>query len=251
MFNFSGAATRYEPYPLSVIRPVLEQSFYDELVENFPDTAKFRTLPKYEYKLSLSELFNPAEYRNFLAENAVWKRFHAWVKSDDFIKKMIVFLKSENIDLGLDDYLLTAGERLRRNLKRLLQGRRPLRRPRLSARFEFSVLRADGGEVVPHTDMPQKIVTLVLTMIKPGEWPLSYGGGLDINRTTDNAHAFNFMNRQVPWDKVEVIDTVDFVPNQCTVFIKTFNSLHSVRRMTQQGSDALRKTVTIVIEKSS
>jgi hypothetical protein len=33
------------------------------------------------------------------------------------------------------------------------------------------------------------------------------------------------------------------------IFVKTFNSLHSVRKMTQHGSSALRKTVTIVIEK--
>jgi hypothetical protein len=53
----------------------------------------------------------------------------------------------------------------------------------------------------------------------------------------------------VPWDKIEVLDTIPFVPNQCTVFVKTFNSLHSVRKMKEKGSDALRKTVTIVIEK--
>jgi hypothetical protein len=42
---------------------------------------------------------------------------------------------------------------------------------------------------------------------------------------------------------------VPFVPNQCTVFVKTHNSLHSVREMTQKGSRALRKSVTIVIER--
>jgi len=39
-----------------------------------------------------------------------------------------------------------------------------------------------------------------------------------------------------------------FVPNQCIIFIKTFNSLHSVKRMTETGSNLLRKTITIVIE---
>jgi len=74
-------------------------------------------------------------------------------------------------------------------------------------------------------------------------------GGLQINRATDNAYAFNWSNRIVPWDKVEVVDTIPFLPNQCMIFVKTFNSLHSVRKMTQHGSSALRKTVTIVIEK--
>jgi hypothetical protein len=110
------------------------------------------------------------------------------------------------------------------------------------------VLRADGGEVAPHTDTSKKIITLVMTMIGEDEWKPEFGGGLDVNRATDPAYAFNWNNRMVPWDKIEVLDTVPFVPNQCTVFVKTFNSLHSVRKMTQKGSDALRKTITIVIE---
>jgi hypothetical protein len=86
-------------------------------------------------------------------------------------------------------------------------------------------------------------------MIREGEWDPRFGVGLQINRATDNAYAFNWSNRIVPWDRVEVVDTIPFLPNQCMIFVKMFNSLHSVRKMTQHGSSALRKTVTIVIEK--
>jgi Rps23 Pro-64 3,4-dihydroxylase Tpa1-like proline 4-hydroxylase len=130
----------------------------------------------------------------------------------------------------------------------LARGRLPASAGALRTRFEFSVLKADGGEVAPHTDTPKKIVTLVMTMIGDGEWKPEYGGGLDVNRPTDMAYAYNWNNRIVPWDKIEIIDTIPFVPNQCTVFVKTFNSLHSVRKMTEKGSEALRKTITIVIE---
>lgn len=92
---------------------------------------------------------------------------------------------------------------------------------------------------------------LVITMIGDGEWPEGIGGGLDINRALDLAYAYNWKNRIVPWEKIEVIDTVPFLPNQCTVFVKTHNSLHSVRRMSETGSDLLRKTVTIVIERDA
>ena len=34
----------------------------------------------------------------------------------------------------------------------------------LEARFEFSALPADGGNIVPHTDAPTKIVTMVVSM---------------------------------------------------------------------------------------
>ncbi len=85
-------------------------------------------------------------------------------------------------------------------------------------------------------------------MIGEYEWPVEAGGGLDMNRVTDSRYAYNWKNRIVPWESVEVVETIPFVPNQCIIFVKTFNSLHSVRRMTQTGSDLLRKTITVVIE---
>ncbi len=89
----------------------------------------------------------------------------------------------------------------------------------------------------------------MVSMIKPGMSDLALGGGLDVNRPTDDTYAFNWNNRQVPWDKIDVVENIPFVQNQCILFIKTHNSLHSVRRMNNSGSDALRKTVTIVIER--
>jgi hypothetical protein len=249
MLNFSASTIRYEPYPLAVLRPAMDPALYDDLCRSFPDTTLFGTIPKYDYKLSLSEKFNSEKYEKFLAEHPSWNRFHSWIKSEDFIRQTVQFLSANNIDLDLPDYLGPASQKLSNGLGRVLRGKLPLRSGRLRSRFEFSVLKADGGEVAPHTDTPKKIITLVLSMIRDGEWDLKYGGGLDVNRATDNAYAFNWNNRLVPWEKIEVIDTVSFVPNQCVVFVKTFNSLHSVRKMTEKGSNALRKTVTIVIER--
>ena len=47
---------------------------------------------------------------------------------------------------------------------------------------------------------------------------------------------------------MDVIDTFEFTPNQAVIFIRTFNSWHSLRPMTGKGSDAMRKTLTINIE---
>jgi hypothetical protein len=249
MLNFNASVMRYEPYPLAVLRPSLDPAVYAELVAAYPPTSLFAKLPKFEYKLALSEKFNPAAYEKFLSETPVWRRFHDWLKSEEFIRKTVAFLKEQNVDLGIDEAFETAPQRAQRALGAVAKGRLPSRGLSLRTRFEFSVLKADGGEVAPHTDTPKKIITLVQTMIAEGEWPENFGGGLDINRPTDSRFAFNWNNRIVPWDKIEVIDTIPFVPNQCTVFVKTFNSLHSVRRMQNKGSDALRKTITIVIEK--
>ncbi len=249
MLNFSAANVRYEPYPLTILRPALDPRHYDELCNSFPDITFFGRIPKYDYKFSLSEKFNSENYHAFLGRNEAWKRFYSWIKGDDFIHQTIEFLSTINIDLQLSEAFESPALRLRRALQEVGRGKLPRRGMTLRSRFEFSVLKADGGEVAPHTDTPKKIITLVLSMIGDGDWETRYGGGLDINRVTDQAYAFNWTNRIVPWDKIEIVETIPFVPNQCIIFVKTFNSLHSVRKMTERGSAALRKTVTIVIEK--
>ena len=249
MLNFSAAKVRYEPYPLAILRPALDPRHYEQLCSSFPDISLFGTIPKYDYKLSLSEKFNPENYHAFLGRSEAWNRFHSWIKSDDFIRKTVEFLSTINIDLELGEAIGTPALRLRRALQEVGRGKLPKRGMTLRSRFEFSVLKADGGEVAPHTDTPKKIITLVLSMIRDGDWKTGYGGGLDVNRARDQAYAFNWTNRIVPWDKIEIVETIPFVPNQCIIFVKTFNSLHSVRKMTEKGSAALRKTVTIVIEK--
>ena len=249
MLNYNAAEMRYEPYPLVVLKPALDPATYNELCDNFPDISLFGPIRGYEYKLSLSEKFAAENYHKFIKENKPWNRFHGWLKSEEFIKATVEFLKQRNVDLDLDRCFESTTKRVGRALGAIKGGKLPDPAPRLRARFEFSVLKADGGEVAPHTDTPKKIITLVQTMIKEGEWDPAFGGGLDVNRPTDNQYAFNWKNKMVPWDKIEILDTIPFVPNQCTVFVKTFNSLHSVRRMTEKGSKALRKTVTIVIER--
>jgi hypothetical protein len=59
--------------------------------------------------------------------------------------------------------------------------------------------------------------------------------------------AFN-RNAQAAFDEMEVLDTFEFTPNQVVVFVKTFNSWHSVQPMTGAGSPLMRKTLTINIE---
>jgi hypothetical protein len=248
MLNFSATQIRYEPYPLLVLRPALEPASYSELSESYPDVSLFGTHPKYDYKLTLSEKFGAENYNRFIHETRCWNRFHAWLKSQAFIRATVAFLDSHGIDLDLDRTFEPVPKRIGRALTALAKRRLPALAPRLRSRFEFSVLKADGGEVAPHTDTPKKIITLVLSMIKDGEWNPALGG-LDVNRAFDPCYSFNWKNRSVPWESVEVLETIPFVPNQCIVFVKTFNSLHSVRRMNEVGSQALRKSVTIVIER--
>ena len=243
-------AFRYEPFPIGVVQPVMEAGRYAELVDRFPPLDLFRgydSMGKPGSKLTLSEIEDPRTYARFVRADPLWREFHSHVKSDDFIFSVVDLLARHHIDLGLRRI---PPARLRwKRLRAALEGRLATASPRLAARFEFSALAASGGCVLPHTDAPNKLITLVVSMMRPGEWNPSWGGGTDVNRPKDTRHAYNQMNEVADFADMEILHTYDFTPNQMVVFVKTFNSWHSVRPIRGTASDPRRRSLTINIER--
>ncbi len=244
---FDHLRFRYEPYPIGIARPVFDDALYAELVERYPPLGAFAYLPKVGHKYSLSEKFNGDAYHRFLRSEPLWRDFHGWIKSEAFLVEVMDVLRAHGIDLGYQTQP-PAGRRLLKSLKRVLRPSQKPRTRRLSARFEFSMLPADGGSVLPHTDLPSKIVTIIVAMVAPGEWDPAIGGGTDVNRPFDPRQIFNRLNARGRFEDMETLETYPFQPNQAVMFVKTFNSWHSVRPMTGAGSKAMRKTLTINIE---
>lgn len=246
VFSYDHLQFRYEPFPIGIAKPAIAEDLYRELVTGYPPQELFAYLPKVGHKYSLSEKYNGGGYAQFVRSHAPWRELHAWIKSDRFIPTVMETLKAHHIDLGHKH--LSDAKRALKAVRHLARARsRPLP-PRLSTRFEFSMLPADGGYIMPHTDSPTKIVTLIVSMAGDGEWNPAFGGGTDVNRPKDVRLAFNQINAQAGFDEMEVLDTFEFTPNQIVLFVKTFNSWHSVRPMTGTGSPLMRKTLTINIE---
>jgi hypothetical protein len=243
MLNFKESSFRYEPYPIGYTSKVLDDSVYREMLSKWPATDLFLHRPDYGDKYALSELNNPKQYRQFVKANPVWGNFHEYVKDKRFIRETLEFLRQHQIDLGV----FWKNRRLKAFLHSLA-GKTIPSGDVLSARFEFSMMPAKGGCIRPHTDASQKIITLVLSMMAPGEWNPAWGGGTDVLRPKDTKRNYNQINRYMEFDEVEVLQTFPFEPNQCVTFIKTFNSWHSVSPMT--GADGvMRRTLTLNIEK--
>jgi hypothetical protein len=246
LFSYDHLQFRYEPFPIGVAKPALAEDLYRELVDRYPPRELFAYLPKVGHKYSLSEKYNGNAYREFIRSSGPWRELHAWIKSDRFIPVVMDALKAHHIDLGQKP--LSGAKRALKAVRNVARARRRPLPPRLSTRFEFSMLPADGGYIMPHSDSPSKIVTLIVSMAREGEWRPAFGGGTDVNRPKDMRLAFNRMNVQADFEEMEVLDTFEFTPNQVVVFVKTFNSWHSVRPMTGTGSPLMRKTLTINIE---
>lgn len=237
---------RYEPYPIGIARPVMDEPTYARYVAAYPPLELFQFIPKVGNKYCLSEKFHSEKYRDWIAGHAEWRDFHAWIKDPDFIYSVMGLLKERHIDLGFERK--AEGMRARKRLKNLLKGKWWKHDETLSARFEFSMLPADGGCVTPHTDNQDKIVTLVVSMAAPGEWSPELGGGTEVNRHRNPERSFNRMNGKAEFDELETLDVYRFEPNQAVLFVKTFNSWHCVRPMTATGSKAMRRSLTINIE---
>lgn len=243
--NIDAADFLYQPFPIGLAAPVMDESLYGELLSTYPPLDRFVYLEAIGHKYTLSEQYNRSEYLSFIHGSPAWRDFHAWVKSQDFLEYVLESLAKQHIDLGEFRYGKTLATKLS-SLNRLLLGKR--HRQILTARFEFSMLPADGGYVIPHTDQPSKLVTLVVSMTSPGEWDPKLGGGTDVNQPRRPDLAFNRLNKIAEFEEMEVLSTFPFAPNQAVVFVKTFNSWHSVRPMSGQGSNVMRRTLTINIE---
>lgn len=241
LLDLKGARFQYEPYPIGVICNIFESGLYKRLVDSFPPVNLFHFMQQHGDKWSLSEVNNPDLYYQFLKSSPEWNRLYNEVKAEGFIDQVLDALSRSKIELGLKSS--HNGGILHRFFK--LLGRDSSRG--LKARFEFSMMSAEGGHILPHTDSPQKVITLVMSMVQNGDWNQSWGGGTDIMRPLDASDNYNFFNRYLAFDQVETMRTMEFAPNQCVIFIKTFNSLHAVKPMTGP-KDIMRRTLTLNIE---
>jgi hypothetical protein len=246
-FYLDHLELRYEPFPIGIARPIFSDGFYAELLASYPPIERFATYDDVGTKYTLSEKHNPRDYKHWIQDHPAWRDFHAWVKSKDFIATVLGVLRARNIDLGVK---FDAGPFARgyTRLRAILEGGTAFKVARLSTRFEFSMMPANGGCILPHTDNASKLVTLVVSMADPLEWKPSYGGGTEVSRPKDPTRIFNRTNRQLGFDEVEKIAEYPFEPNQALLFVKTFNSWHCVRPMQVPDSKLMRRTLTVNIE---
>lgn len=227
VYSFEKNSMRYDPYPLAVIEDFINPDFYTKMQLEWPEFGLFESVSEYQtQKFSLAEVKNPELYLSFIQGSGIWNRFYRQIKSSEFIRQTLNFLLQNNIDIGLA-----------KNKK--LWGK-------LRARFEFSMMPADGGAIMPHTDVCGKIITLVI-MMPDLTWDPVYGGGTSILKPKDRSRNFNLLNEQIPFEEVETLETIPYKSNQCVLFVKTFNSLHGVFPM-QGPNNVMRKSLTINIE---
>lgn len=244
MISFKNSDFTYEPYPVAYLSNFIEEKTYQEMLAEWPAQSLFKPMPDLGKKFSLSESNFGENYHKFVAATPVWQRFHALIKSEAFIEQTLAYLKASNIDLGLKKRKVVSTKKGRH--ASLLS--RINRVTELSARFEFSLMDGDGGNILPHTDAPNKLITMVVSIVTPEEWNQAWGGGTEICLPKDRTRLYNHMNAYMQFDEVETVKVFPFLPNQNIVFIKTYNSWHQVSPIKGGPGAPMRRTLTINIE---
>lgn len=250
MIRLDNATFVYEPYPIAMIKPALDRNVYDEMLKAWPTPETYRTLGrKGQLKHYLNETKTRDDYHAFINAHPVWREFYAYVKSRQFIDSVLKLLRDNNLDLGFPQAKLPLKRRVRTALGDFIKRKRLPEFPQdVYTRFEFSMLPNKDGAILPHTDDPKKISTMVLYMPKEGEWDPAWGGGLEVCMPKDPRDRFNYVNRKLPFDAVENVHTYAYEPNQALLFVKTSSSWHQVSPIKGDGTGPLRRTVTIVFE---
>jgi hypothetical protein len=245
MFDFREAHFDYQPYPIGLVKNVLSPDVYKRLCDDYPSKDLFEFKPELGNKYSLSEVNNRRNFHRFVATSDTWRKFHAFIKGKTLIPEVLALLREHNIDLGIRAYRIASTKRAGRGSSFVNRLRRV---SEVSARFEFSMMDAAGGYILPHTDSPNKLITLVVSMIRPGEWDPAWGGGTEIVWPVDERRSFNRVNKYLRFEDVRILKEWELNPNQCVLFVKTFNSWHAVSPMRGPADAPLRRTLTINIE---
>jgi hypothetical protein len=222
MFKLDNVTVRTEPFTAFYLRGLLPPDFYEQLAESFPPLARFSFRANLGNKYLLTESEGDA-YFEFVESSPPWRKFYDEIKSDGFKQQVLGFLNSNGID--------AVGNGASAN--------------DLTARFEFSALPTNGGSQRPHTDNPEKLVTIVLSLMKAGEWDASWGGGTSICRPKDETLYFNYANDYLDFADVAIVDAFPFEPNAGVVFVKTPVSWHCVTPLNLPPASPVRKTVAI------
>ena len=111
--------------------------------------------------------------------------------------------------------------------------------------FKLSWL-SKGAWVKPHTDIPAKIVSILLYFAEP-DWRESYGGGTEIYVPKFSLLRKNWHNIDAPFDLMNRWQTFAFIPNRLVFFVKSKNSWHGVSRLTCPEGRS-RKSLMVTIQ---
>lgn len=220
MLDLSRAEFRHEPYQIGLARYVLPPPVYQTMLAAWPPLDLFKKFEGRSCKYSLSEVNNKPAYKDFVLSSFVWRPWHDYIKSRQFVLDVVGTLAMHGVNV-------------------------PINGKSVSCRWEFAAMPANGGYLKPHTDIASKVITLVIPIVGVGEWDQSWCGGTDVLVPKEGQTPPQ--DYEAPLEAFDRVHTYPYLPNQAVIFVKTDNSWHSVGPI-QGPAGVFRRTLTVNIE---
>lgn len=220
--DLSRAIFRSEPYIIGLATEIFEPWQYTKMIAAYPAERDFAHMAGAYEKFSLSERNNPDRYLQAIQMSPLWTAFHGYIKSARFL---------DDVWRCVHTFRPGAWTLAPSGVYR--------------SRFEFSSMPAHGGMIWPHTDIPSKVVTLIVPMMASGDWDPAWGGSTDVLVPKPGVMAKDY---KTPLEQFDIVASYPCAPNQAVIFLKWANSWHSVGPI-RGPLGVWRRTLTINIER--
>jgi len=213
-----------EPFTVFSIEDYLPSDLYLKLLQNFP-SKKFFLEKVAGNKLRFGSRTEPAAsvFNDFCSKKPLWLKLVNFFKSEIFLDDLYQIMSKDLIKSRgkLSGRSWRTGNIMK---KGAFNG---ILKQRVKTTFEFSKLQRDAT-VKPHTDKPDKLVSLILYFPDP-RWNDSYGGSTEFYRPNSSSLENNWKNRTIAFKEVSSFTEASFKPNKLVGFLKTKNSYHGVQ----------------------
>lgn len=207
-----------DPFPYSVIDGILPDDYYAEVLAHFPAPDSLRPIgdtgrvPSDAYRERNVVLFSDDEFRRMTdAQQRFWHEFAGWMYSDLFLSAFVAKFH----------------QALEPRLSRILA-----ESDALEVRGDALLVNDQTNYAIgPHTDAPHRLVTFLFYL--PHDASMR-----ELGTSVFRAKDPNFVcwgGPHYPFEKFDLVRTVEFLPNRLLAFPKTERSFHGVEKIQREG----------------
>jgi hypothetical protein len=211
------------PFCFFQVDDYLPADLYERLLASYPDESNYRF--NSEGKMGFRSSEDPEAIARYCDAHPEWRQLVDFFGSDRFLTDLrATFAKPLTQARGWAGYRPWLNCTTRKPPKNPL--RYQLQEP-VKTTFQFSMLPRDGV-VLPHSDAPRKLVSLLLYFREP-DWQDAWGGGTDFYAPLDpeRARAWGATDR-IPFEEFKTIGSTSFVANRLAGFVRCSHSYHGV-----------------------
>jgi hypothetical protein len=217
------ARVRSDPFCFFHVDDYLPPDFYQRLLASFPDESNYRF--NGEGKMGFRSSEDPEAMDRYCDAHPDWRQLIDFLGSDAFLADLRAAVAGPLVQARG-----WSGRRLWRNHTRRPVPESPLRyllEEPVRTTFQFSMLPRDAS-VVPHSDAPRKLVSLLLYFRDP-DWQDAWGGGTEFYAPIDPERARRWAaTDRIAFEEFKTIGSTPFAGNRLAGFVRSACSYHGV-----------------------